>query len=213
MAAVVVFGAAGKGGRLIVSEAAGRGHDVVAVLRSDRPDEVWPDGVRVVIGDVTSAESVRELVPNADAIVVAVGGPGRSIWKDAALTLLAEIASLEGPRPRIIHMGGGASLQMPDGRRILDAVEIPEAYLDAANGQADALETYRAAEGVTWTYFSPPPLNFFDGDRTGTYRTGSDSPVVDDQGESRLSYQDFAVVVVDEIEDPKHVNQRFTAAY
>src|ERR671911_655275 len=111
MAAVVVFGAAGKGGGVVVSGGAGRGPDVGAVVGSGRSREGWPDGVRVVTGDVTSAESVRELVPNADAIVVAVGGPGRSIWKDAASTLLAEIASLEGPRPRIIHMGGGASLQ------------------------------------------------------------------------------------------------------
>jgi putative NADH-flavin reductase len=213
MAVVVVFGAAGKGGRLVVSEAAGRGHEVVAVLRSDRPDEVWPDGVKVVTGDVTSASSVRELVQGASAVVVTVGGPGRSIWKDAATTLLSEIAALEGPSPRIIHMGGGASLLMPDGKRIVDSIEIPPAYLDAAIGQADALDTYRSSNGVTWTFFSPPPLNFFDGERIGTFRTGTDSPVVDDQGESRLSYQDFAVAVVDEIENPQNLNRRFTAAY
>lgn len=213
MAKVVVFGAAGKGGSVIVSEAAGRGHDVVAVVRRYRPEVEWPSGAAVVVGDATSAESVRKLVSGADVVVVAVGGPGRTIWTEAASTLLTEIVALPEPRPRIIHMGGGASLLMPDGQRILDGALIPEAYLDAATGQAASLDTYRTSQGVTWTYFSPPPLHFFRGQRLGAYRTGADSPVVDEAGESRLSYEDFAVAVVDEIEQPRHLNQRFTAAY
>lgn len=215
MAAIVVLGAAGKGGSLVVAEAAERGHDVTAVVHRERPDVTWPDGVSVVVADATSAQDVAPLLAGADAVVVTVGGAagGRTIWTQVANTLLTEIAKLPAPRPRIVHMGGGASLLLPDGQRILDGVDIPAAYLDAATGQTEALETYQASDGVDWTFFSPPPMNFFDGERTGTYRTGSDHPVVDEAGESRLSYQDFAVVVVDELESPQHVNQRFTAAY
>jgi putative NADH-flavin reductase len=213
MAAVVVLGAAGKGGSLVVTEAAARGHDVTAVVRRDRPEVEWPDAVTVVVADATSPEDLAPLLANADTVVSTVGGPGQTIYTEVAQALVSVISDLPQPRPRIIHMGGGASLLLPDGQRILDGAVIPEAYLDAARGQSAALDFYRASSGVTWTFFSPPPMNFFQGERRGVYRTGSDHPVVDAEGESRLSYQDFAVAVVDEIENRRHLDQRFTAAY
>ena len=163
--------------------------------------------------DATSEQSVRELAPEADALVVAIGGGERGLWLDAARTLVDTLRGMPAP-PRIIHLGGGSTLLTPKGTRFLDEPDFPEEYRDAALGQADALDYYRSsADGVRWTYVSPPPLEFHPGERTGHYRTGDDHPVTDREGRSVLSYQDMAVVIVDEIEDPHHENARFTAAY
>ncbi|WBB82209.1 NAD(P)H-binding protein [Micromonospora sp. WMMD882] len=213
MSNIVVFGAGGTAGSRITAEAVRRGHRVTAAVRRPEATSYLPAGVRVVTGDVTSARSVRELAPEADALVVAVGGGGRTLWPDAARTLLSTLRELPHP-PRVIHLGGGATLLAPDGSRLLDAPDFPERYRDPALGQAEALELYRSsADGVPWTYVSPPPLEFHPGERTGRYRTGGDHPVADAQGRSALSYEDLAVAVLDEIEQPRHLNTRFTAAY
>ncbi|MFI7211975.1 NAD(P)-dependent oxidoreductase [Micromonospora maritima] len=213
MSDIVVFGAGGTAGSRIAAEAAERGHRVTAAVR--RPEAVGylPPGVRTVTGDATSARSVRELAEDADVLVVAIGGGERGLWRDAARTLVDTLRELPDP-PRVIHVGGGATLLTAKGTRYLDEPDFPTNYRDSAEGQADALEFYRSsAGGVTWTYVSPPPLEFHPGERTGHYRTGTDHPVTDAQGRSVLTYEDLAVAIVDEIENPRFGNARFTAAY
>jgi putative NADH-flavin reductase len=167
----------------------------------------------VVAGDVTSAESVAAVAKDADALVVAVAALGREIYRTAAETLVGVAEALPQPAPRIVHVGGGATLTTPDGTRFLDLPSFPAEYLDMASGQAQALEVYQASSGVTWTYISPPPVYFAPGERRGTYRTGLDQPVTGADGEARLSYEDMAVVIVEEIERPKFLSTRFTAGY
>ncbi|WP_089156799.1 NAD(P)-dependent oxidoreductase [Micromonospora sp. NBS 11-29] len=213
MSDIVVFGAGGTAGSRIAGEAVERGHRVTAAVR--RPEAVGylPAGVRTVTGDATSARSVRELAEDADVLVVAIGGGERELWRDAARTLVDTLRDLPDP-PRVIHVGGGATLLTSRGTRFLDEPDFPAEYRESAEGQADALEFYRSsADGVTWTYVSPPPLEFHPGERTGHYRTGADHPVTDAQGRSVLTYEDLAVAIVDEIENPRFGNARFTAAY
>ncbi len=164
-------------------------------------------------GDATSAESVGAVAKDADVLVSAVAAPGREIYRTVAQTLVGVVAALPEPAPRIVHMGGGATLTTPGGTRILDLPSFPAEYLDMASGQAEALDLYLASSGVTWTYVSPPPVHFAPGQRTGTYRTGLDQPVTGADGEARLSYEDLAVAIVDEIEQRKFLNTRFTAGY
>ncbi|MEH1013527.1 NAD(P)H-binding protein [Micromonospora sp. CPCC 206060] len=212
MGNIVVFGAGGTLGSRVCAEAVRRGHRVTAAVRRPEAVTYLPPEVTVVPGDATSARSVRELAPLADALVVAIGGPGRTPWREAAETLVTTLRDVPAA-PRIIHLGGGATLLAPDGTRFLDAPDFPDQYREAATGQADALDYYRSSTGVTWTYLSPPPLEFHPGERTGRYRTGGDRPVTDEHGRSVLSYEDFAVAVVDEIEHPRFADARFTAAY
>ncbi|PZF91500.1 NAD(P)-dependent oxidoreductase [Micromonospora deserti] len=213
MSNIVVFGAGGTAGSRITTEAVNRGHRVVAAVRRPEATSYLPASVRLVTGDATSERAVRDLVPDADALVVAIGGGERGLWLDAARTLVGALRGMPAA-PRIIHIGGGSTLLTRKGTRYLDEPDFPDEYRDAALGQADALDFYRSsADGVTWTYVSPPPLEFHPGERTGHYRTGGDQPVTDDQGRSVLSYEDLAVAVVDEIENPRHENTRFTAAY
>lgn len=213
MSDIVVFGAGGTAGSRIAAEAVERGHRVTAAVRRPEATSYLPPGVRTVTGDATSARSVRELAGDADVFVVAIGGGDRELWRDAARTLVDTLRELSDP-PRVIHVGGGATLLTSKGTRYLDEPDFPEEYRDSAQGQADALDFYRSsADGVTWTYVSPPPLEFHPGERTGHYRTGTDQPVTDAQGRSVLTYEDLAVAIVDEIENPRFGNARFTAAY
>ncbi|SCL28787.1 hypothetical protein GA0070616_3761 [Micromonospora nigra] len=208
-----MFGAGGTAGSRIVVEAYQRGHRVTAAVRRPEAVTYLPAGVRVVTGDATSERSVQELAPDADALVVAIGGGDRELWRDAAATIVGVLRDMPAA-PRVVHVGGGATLIAPSGGRFLDEPDFPAEYRDAALGQAAALDLYRSsADGVTWTYLSPPPLEFHPGQRTGHYRTGTDHPVVDGQGRSVLSYEDLAVAVVDEIENPRFGNARFTAGY
>ncbi|MET9793306.1 NAD(P)-dependent oxidoreductase [Streptomyces canus] len=214
MSRIVVFGAAGKAGSRVVAEAASRGHEVTAVARDTARLGQLPDGVRAVTGDATDPGTVARLAEEADALVLTVGGPEAVLYTDAVATAAAAVRDLGPKGPRILHMGGGASLLNEDGVRIFDGPGFPEEFKPYAIGQIQALDAYRAlGDDVTWTYLSPPPVHFAPGERTGRYRTGLDNPVTGDDGQARISYEDYAVALVDEIENPRHLSRRFTVGY
>jgi putative NADH-flavin reductase len=212
---IVVFGAAGKAGQRITREAAGRGHHVTAVARRAGELSHLPAGVVARTGSATEPESVRELAKGADALVLAIGGEDTSVWERAARTVVEALSRMSGEAPRLIHMGGGATLLAPDGTRFLDSPSFPAEFRASAMGQEKALEYYRALRSpkVRWTYVSPPPVHFAPGEKKGVYRTATDHPVTDAQGRAAISYEDFAMAIVDEIEKPRFVNTRFTVGY
>jgi uncharacterized protein len=214
MSRIVVFGAAGTAGSRVVAEAAARGHEVTAVARDTARLGTLPDGVRAVAGDVTDLEAVSTRAKDADALVLTVGSPDAALYTDAVATVAAAVRTLGPGGPRILHMGGGASLLDEDGVRFFDTPGFPEEFKPYAIGQIHALDAYRAlGDDVTWTYVSPPPVHLAPGERTGRYRIGLDSPVTGEDGQARISYEDLAVAIVDEIENPAHLNRRFTVGY
>ncbi|MEU9341786.1 NAD(P)H-binding protein [Streptomyces sp. NPDC048278] len=214
MSRIVVFGAAGKAGSRVVAEAAARGHEVTAVVRDRSRTASVPGGVRLVSGDVTDRGTVAGLAEGADALVVTVGGPDARLYTDAVASVASAARALAPAGPRILHMGGGASLLDADGVRFFDGPGFPEEFKPYAVGQIQALDAYLGlGSDVTWTCLSPPPVHFAPGERTGRYRTGLDHPVAGADGRARISYEDYAVALVDEIEDPRHLNRRFTVGY
>jgi len=214
MSRIVVFGAAGKAGSRIVAEAAARGHQVTAVARNLDALTDLPERVPAVAGDATDPHTVAALAKDADVLVLTVGGPDPSLYTDAVAAAAAAVRALGPAGPRIIHMGGGASLLRDDGVRFFDAPGFPAEFKPYAIGQIRALDTYLALdESVTWTYLSPPPVHFAPGERTGHYRTGLDHPVAGEDGQARISYEDYATALVDEIDTPRHLNRRFTVGY
>lgn len=210
MRRIVIFGAAGRLGSVVSEEALSRGHVVVGVVREGNQA---PPGSIEEVGDATTPSDVQTLAPGADALVCVVGGPDKTVYLSAARTLVEMVAGLRAPAPRILHSGGGGSLLDADGVRFVDAPGFSPTIRAEALGQAAALDFYRTSAGVTWTYMSPPPGNFKPGQRLGHYRTGADHPVVAQDGAYGISYEDYAVALVDEIEEPTHLNRRFTVGY
>jgi putative NADH-flavin reductase len=216
MARIAVFGANGTIGSRIAAEALSRGHEVTAVVRNPAKISTDHENLTVGEGDVLDAASVVAAAKGQDVLVSAVGGgdgPGAiATIKPAAEALVDGLRSLGTDAPRLIAVGGAGSLRTPDGKQVWDAEGLPEFLLQIMHAHGDALDYYRTVSDVQWTNVTPA-AHIEPGDRTGIYRTAADDLLTDDAGESRISAEDFAVAVVDEIERPQHAGRRFTVAY
>jgi putative NADH-flavin reductase len=209
---LVIFGASGKTGRRIVQEALRRGHQVTAVARDPTRLELTDPKLQAVAGNVLDAAQVASLARGHDSILSAVGPSGgqpNQMLVDAAHSLL-EGANQAGVR-RIVVLGGAGSLEVAPGVQAVDTAEFPLMWKGNALAQRDALAVYRTSD-LDWTYISPAGL-LEPGERTGNYRVGGDQMLFDGEGKSRISSEDYAVAMLDEVENPRHIRKRMTAAY
>ncbi|MFI9307579.1 NAD(P)-dependent oxidoreductase [Streptomyces triculaminicus] len=213
MAKIALFGATGTIGSRVLREALDRGHQVTAVVRDPAKVTEQHPNLTVTPGDVLDPASVTEAARGRDVVVSAVGGgdgPGHlATIEPAAKSLVAGLRALGDEAPRLVAVGGAGSLRTPDGKQVWDAEGLPEFLLQIMHAHGDALDFYRTVSDVRWTNISPAGL-IEPGERTGTYRTALDDLVVDADGKSRISAEDYAVALIDEIETPKHVGERFT---
>ncbi|MEU6927442.1 NAD(P)H-binding protein [Streptomyces sp. NPDC046631] len=205
---IVVFGAGGRAGRRAVAEAVARGHRVTAVVRdTDKYRDLAGDGVSVVAGDMTRADSVAEVAAGHDAAIGAaarVDMPSEEFYVGAAHALLDGLA--RAGVGRLVFLGIGSTLETAPGVAVHDAPGTPEEHRAFSLGHAAALDVLRAAEtDIDWLVVAPPPV-FLDEDapRTGTYRTGDHRVLPPADGASGFSYADLAVALIDEIDSPKH---------
>ncbi len=210
---VIIFGAAGNVGSRIVSEALARNHQVSAVVRKPEQLEKLPAQVQGIIGDATSPNDVAKFSAGHDLVITAVRPPSG----DEQLLVPITQSILEGAGRsgvRVLVVGGAASLRIPDQQdtTVLTAENfLPDAVKPIATA---CFAQHQAVEQVTetaWAYLSPPAM-LVPGVRTGNYRLGSDELLYDDAGNSQISMEDFAVVLLDEGEKPAHHQVRFTAA-
>ncbi|MFB7782969.1 NAD(P)-dependent oxidoreductase [Streptomyces vinaceus] len=216
MAKIALFGATGTIGTRVLLEALDRGHEVTAVVRD--PAKLVGSGAEMMPGDVLDPHSVAEAAVGQDVVVSAVGpgGADPAVLVTAAKSLIGGVCTLgpDAPRPRVIVVGGAGSLRTPEGPLVSDAPGIPEPVRALMQAHAEALDFLRTVpvEEVRWTCLSPA-AQIAPGTRTGTYRLGLDDLVVDEDGLSRISTEDYAVALVDEIERDGHPGKRFTVGY
>ena len=218
---VVIYGASGNIGSVIVSEALDRGHHVIGVSRTPEKFSIDHSGFTAVAGDVTDPASVLQIINGVDVVVVSVHGntpsnkPENTVHNRAAVTLIDVCRTLGENAPRIIQVGGATTLH-PTKTAMTENLpfEAPEGSMAHAMlfGHWDALENYRAAQDVRWTVITPSMM-IGPGERTGDFRLGSDTLITDESGNSSISQQDFAMAIVDEIEQPHFVGKRFTVGY
>lgn len=203
-----VIGASGKAGSLIVKEAVGRGHEVTAIVRNDyTKNDQGVSSLKKDIFDLT-VEDIKDF----DVLINAFGAvPGQEHLHVEAGRVLIEILK-ELPRIKLVVVGGAGSLFVNEEKtvRLMDTKEFPAAYKATAQNQGRNLEDLQNSGNIKWTFISPAIFFNPTGKRTGSYKTGKDNVIVNAKGESYISYADYAIAVLDEIENPKHVNQRFT---
>jgi uncharacterized protein len=209
---IALFGASGTIGQRITQEALRRGHQVTAIVRDPAGVQISDPQLTVTQGNVLDPGSVAQVTAGHDVVVSAISPRGQQLQAvaDAARSLLVGVKRADVKR--LIVVGGAASLEVAPGVKLIDTPEFPAAWKGIAQAHHDALEVYRQNSDVDWAYASPAAF-IAPGERTGTYRLGTEQLVTDEKGESRISAEDFAVVLLDEIEQQRFSRQRFTAAY
>jgi putative NADH-flavin reductase len=209
---LIVFGANGALGRRLLMECLERGIEVSAAVRDVSRFEGAAREITVVTADATDAPSIAAAAAGHDAALSAVTQHLHpEILSEVASALLTGLA--EAGVPRLVVAGGAGSLEVADGTRLMDTPDFHDDWKPEARAQADALDVLRAADtDVEWSYVSPGAL-LEPGERTGEYRKGGDRLLVDDEGRSRITMEDFAIAMVDEAVEPKHSRTRFTVAH
>ena len=203
MAKIALIGASGNAGSRILRELSDRGHQVTAIARNPEKIAALP-GVTAVKGDAQDRAALAGLVRGHDALVSALRFTGTDF---SIITGALGDASVA----RYLVVGGAASLEVAPGQRLLDQPEFPEAYKEEATHGAATLDYLRGLDNLDWTFLSPSAM-FVPGERTGTFRLGKDRLLTGENGSS-ISFEDYAIAMVDEIEEPKHIRQRFTVGY
>jgi len=201
---IALIGASGNIGSKIRDEALSRGHEVTAIVR--HPEKIpTRANLHARHGDVRDGPGLTALLRNHDAVISSLHFSDF----DPDMLLAAIRASAV---KRYISVGGAGSLLAPDGSRIVDSAAFPEEWKPEARKGADYLEKLKAEKELNWTFLSPSAL-IAAGERTGTFRLGTDQLLVDHDGKSHISEEDYAIALIDELENPQHVQKRFTVGY
>ena len=201
---IAVVGASGRAGSCITAELARRGHNVTGIARN--PEKIAGlANVRAVAGDANDRAALAKLWAGHDAAVSSI-----HFLSCDAETLIG--AARDSGVPRYLVVGGAGSLDVAPGVRLVTTPNFPPPYKAEAEKGAAFLDRLRQEKELNWTFLSPSAL-FDSGSRTGKFRLGTDQLLVDSAGKSWISFEDFAVAIVDEIERPAHIRARFTVGY
>lgn len=200
---LALIGATGNVGTRILDEALGRDHTVTAIARhADSLD--GRAGVTPAALDITDTDSLADVLQGHEAVIVSVR------FADPGLEPALEAAKKAGVK-RVVVVGGAASLKV-SGQRLIDSPEFPDQFRPEAEPAVEALDRLYQEKDLDWTFISPSMM-FGPGERTGNFRLGGDALLTDAEGNSHISYEDFAVALMDEVETPQHIRQRFTVGY
>jgi putative NADH-flavin reductase len=195
---ITLFGPTGMIGSRIAAELSERGDEVVGASRSTG-------------ADVTDPASVAAAASEADAVVSAVSARGVDYTLVDVARSLTEGVQRAGVR-RLLIVGGAGSLEVAPGVRLVDTPDFHDEWKPEALAQADALDFYRGVDDLDWTYVSPAAY-IHPGERTGHYRLGGDQVLVDDDGNSEITAEDYAIAIADLLAQGDHARQRVVAAW
>jgi uncharacterized protein len=201
---IALVGATGNIGSKVLAELVSRGHAVTAIARNP---EKAPASAKVSVkkGDATDAAALAKLLEGHDAVVSSLPfAPGLS-------ANVTEAVKHSGVK-RFVMVGGAGSLEVAPGKMLKDTLTLPDAVKKIIEEGSASLDRLRGEQKLDWTFFSPA-AEIGPGQRTGKFRLGGDRLLTAPDGKSKISYDDYAIALVDELEHPKHIKQRFTIAY
>lgn len=202
---IALIGASGKIGSRIAAELLRRKHTITGIARHPERIEQQP-GLTAAQGDFTVPEQMARALRGHDAVISAT-----SFIPGQAEQLIASVRA-SGVK-RLLLVGGAASLQTePGGPKVIDTIQLPEEWKAPVLEGIRTLTLLRAVTDLDWTFFSPAVM-IGPGERTEKFRLGTEVVVKDAEGNSRISYDDYAIAMVDELEQGRHIKARFTIGY
>lgn len=211
---IALLGATGFVGSALLNEAIDRGHTVTAIVRHP---EKFEKRERLVAkaGDVYDTAILATLIQGNEAVISAFN-PG---WKDPNLyedqvrgTASIINAVKQAGIKRVLWVGGAGGLEVKPGVRVVDSPDVPAWVRPGSLATMNALEQLQKEPELEWSFLAPS-AQLQPGTRTGKFRLGKDQLLIDANGQSRISVQDYAVAMIDELENPAHIRQRFTVGY
>jgi uncharacterized protein len=217
---VALIGASGFVGSKILAEALQRGHQVTAICRN--PDKIQTSHKNLTVekADVLNVDQLAKILAGHEVIISsfnpARGVAGAHVYDLFVTGHKAILAAVKKSGvKRFLGVGGAASLKTPEGIELIDSPQFPAAYEPFKPGIRGTRELYyllKQEPSLDWVFIAPSVV-IAPGERTGKFRVGKDHVLYNDKGESKISLEDFSVALVDEMENPKHHNERITIGY
>jgi len=204
MAKIALIGASGNAGSRILKELSDRGHQVTAIARNPEKIASLPNVVAKK-GDVFDQAGLSELLKGHDTVISAV-----HFTASDPVTLIEAVRA--SGVSRYLVVGGAGSLEIAPGQRVVDLPDFPAAYKAEATKGAEFLDRLKGEKQLDWTFLSPS-AEFVEGERTGKFRLGKDDLLVSAEGRSWITFEDYAIAFIDELEKPAHSRQRYTIGY
>ena len=208
---VALYGATGNSGSRILKELVSRGHQVIAIVRNPAKLPQPAPGVVIKQDDLSDSKKIAAAVNGAEAVISAYAPPQDDVDAIVGVTQRQVEALNHGSKVRLIVVGGAGGLNVAPGVTLIDSGYLPEPVLPIAKAHSKALNVLRAST-IDWTYLAPAAY-FEPGTLTGKFRLGTDELIANERQESRISMEDYAVALVDELETPQHRRQRFSIGY
>lgn len=215
---IAIIGASGFVGSALVKEAIRRNHEITAIARNAEKIEDESEVVTAVSVDATHIDDLADVLKSHDAVLSSfnAGWENPNLYEDylngsKAIQEATKKAGVE----RYLVIGGAGSLYNESGEQLVDQPDFPEEWKEGAKSARDYLTYLRDEEQLQWTFLSPAILMHpgIDTGRTGNYRIGTEHPLFDDNGESKISAEDLSVALLDELENGNYIQERFTVAY
>ena len=207
---VVVYGATGRAGSRILQELVRRGHEVIGVARSSEVPKT-SGSTKWRTDDLSDVAHIAHVIRGADAVVSAYAPPGEATDELVGVCeRLAEAIEQTGV-PRLLVVGGAGVLKVAPETTLIQSGKLPPEWVPIAVSHEKALASLRST-AIDWTYVSPAAM-FEPGKRTGHYRSSKDTLLTDAAGESRISMEDYAIAIVDELEAPRHRRDSFAVGW
>ncbi len=207
---VALYGSTGKAGSRILKELVSRGHRVTAIAR----DPAKLEGIAGITSkkdDLSDVNRTTEAIRGVDAVISAYGPPQDKTDEIVEVTQRQVEAVKRAGNPRLLVVGGAGGLNVAPGVTLIDSGYLPDAYQPIAKSHVRALKVLEASD-IDWTYLAPAAY-FEPGERTGKFRVGKDELIANEKQESRISMEDYAIALVNELEKPAHRKQRFSVGY
>lgn len=211
---LALIGASGFVGAAVLQEALNRGHQVTGIVRQPQKLPQHP-ALTAVAGDAYAADALAQTLAGHDAVIHAFNpGWGQANIRELFIqgTQAIYAATRQAGVKRLLVVGGAGSLYVAPGLQLLDTANFPAEYKEGAEGARQALNLIQDETALDWSFVSPPAL-LQPGERTGQFRIGGDQLLMNGEAPAGISVADLAVAIIDELERPQHIRQRFTVGY